>query len=86
MDSLRLRQLADKMDRLELAKRFDAPSRNVTPDLSVSWHYGASTVGYKELSSAIAKVVARRFDELQAEALADLECEVEDVRRTVLHD
>lgn len=81
--SLDLRNLAAAMDRQESAANF-VPARMPPRDLRIEWSDGSSCPGYKELTAAMAFVVARRFEELRDEALDDLACDVEDRRKKAL--
>ena len=76
-ESLLMRDLAHAIDTLEAMVAFDYTPTKV----SLSWDIGNATVGFKELSSAIAGVVADNWGVLRDEAILRQMLKVEELRK-----
>lgn len=85
-----LRQLADAMDRLAAMKSFDFSAADPHKiGLGVSWSWGSSTSGYRELASGITEVVAGGMHVFRDEAIKRQQAKVDallaELKTTLTH-
>jgi hypothetical protein len=64
------RQLAEAIDKLDAMKAFSCGNKAELPgNVHISWDWGSSTPGYKELCASIGSIVSSSFLALRAEAI-----------------
>lgn len=80
-ESLKLRLLAEAIDRLEALQKFQY--QVPVNEFQVSWNTGSAVAGYREMSVDIATIVGERYQGLRLEAIAKAEKEVA-LRRSAL--
>jgi len=80
-ESLIMRQLAHAIDTLEKMVEFMADSERPNPDrLTMSWHWGSSTLGYQEMQRGIEAVALDMWPQMREEAIRRQGLEVERLR------